>query len=203
MLNERIRSLRLAKGLTLQAVADVFGISRASISSWESGNSNPDHKKLTELADLFGCTVQFLLTGSNLNDFSENRSGVGFITFDALSTGKKIESTGQMASPIHSRPSKKAFATRYPGRFILNWSPLQIPPGSILIVDPLVEVAPTSLVLIQIGKKSDIFLAQVKQTPGNKNYFLIDDEHRTQVIFDPKIKVLGVILEWQLSGKTH
>jgi transcriptional regulator with XRE-family HTH domain len=50
MLNERIRSLRLAKGLTLQAVADVFGITRASVSSWESGTNQPDPRKLEQLA---------------------------------------------------------------------------------------------------------------------------------------------------------
>ncbi len=41
MLNERIRALRLAKGLTLQQVGDVFGISRASVSAWENGVAKP------------------------------------------------------------------------------------------------------------------------------------------------------------------
>jgi transcriptional regulator with XRE-family HTH domain len=43
MLNERLKSLRLAKGLTLQLVGDFFGISKVSISSRETGKSNPDH----------------------------------------------------------------------------------------------------------------------------------------------------------------
>ena len=64
MLNERLKNLRLAKGLTLQQVGDVFGISKASISSWESGRSHPDHKKLEKLAELLGTTVQFLVAGN-------------------------------------------------------------------------------------------------------------------------------------------
>ena len=63
MLNERLKNLRLAKGMTLQQVGDVFAISKASVSSWESGKSNPDHKKLEKLAELFETSVQFLISG--------------------------------------------------------------------------------------------------------------------------------------------
>ncbi len=74
MLNERLKNLRLAKGLTLQQVGDVFGISKASIFSWESGKSHPDHKRLEKLSALLGCSVQFLLTG----EFEDqNHNGLG------------------------------------------------------------------------------------------------------------------------------
>lgn len=63
MLNERLKNLRLAKGLTLQQVGDVFGISKASVSSWESGKSHPDHKKLEKLADVLSTSVQYLIAG--------------------------------------------------------------------------------------------------------------------------------------------
>jgi len=63
MLNERIRGLRLARGLTLQEVGDAFGISRGSVSSWESGVNQPDPRKLQRLAELFETTVEFLITG--------------------------------------------------------------------------------------------------------------------------------------------
>nr|WP_175800897.1 LexA family transcriptional regulator [Burkholderia anthina] len=59
----RIRELRKAKELTLQQVADAFGISRASVSEWESGRSKPDQTKLTKLANLLDSTVEYLLNG--------------------------------------------------------------------------------------------------------------------------------------------
>ena len=203
MLNERIRNLRLAKGLTLQAVADVFGISRASIASWESGNSNPDHKKLIGLAHIFGCSVQFLLTGSDSNEFQPKNFGVKFISFIDLTDKQSSGVTNQTVLPLHSTPSEKAFATRYPGRAGLSWAPLCVPAGSLLIVDPQVNVGPTSTVLLKLKKSSEVFLAQVKQAPDNKKYFLLDDENKTQIAQDQKTKVFGVILEWQLSGKMH
>lgn len=59
----RIRELRKAKGLTLQQLGDEFGISRASVSEWESGRSKPDANKLVHLADFLGTTVECLLNG--------------------------------------------------------------------------------------------------------------------------------------------
>lgn len=63
-LGERIRALRLERKLTLQQVADVFGITRASVAGWERGDSRPDQDKLSRLAKKLGTTVEYLLTGS-------------------------------------------------------------------------------------------------------------------------------------------
>jgi transcriptional regulator with XRE-family HTH domain len=185
----------------MQTVADVFGITRASIASWESGNSNPDHKKLIELANLFECSVQFLLTGTNATETASQDLGVRFISFTDLIETKNRTFTNQIVTPLHSSPSSKAFATRYPGRNGFNWSPTSVPAGSILIIDPSATIKPTSTVLVQLKKNSEIFLAQMRQTPGNKNYFLVDDENHTQIEPDHRLKIIGVILEWQLSGK--
>ncbi|USS45096.1 XRE family transcriptional regulator [Burkholderia glumae] len=59
----RIRELRRAAGYTLQRVADEFGISRASVSEWESGRSKPDSDKLFGLSLLFGVSIGYLLHG--------------------------------------------------------------------------------------------------------------------------------------------
>ena len=63
MLNERLKNLRLAKGLTLQQVGDVLGISKVSVSTWESGKTNPDGKRLEKLVDLYGTSIKYLITG--------------------------------------------------------------------------------------------------------------------------------------------
>lgn len=83
MLNERIRGLRLARGLTLQQVGDAFGISKVSVSSWESGKSNPDHKRLEQLAALLGTTIQYLVSG---HQPPENQAvhGVPFVQWDSV-----------------------------------------------------------------------------------------------------------------------
>ena len=62
-IGKRIRQRRKLLGLTLQQVADEFGINRASVAEWESGRSNPDLMKLTDLARVLRVSSEWLLTG--------------------------------------------------------------------------------------------------------------------------------------------
>ena len=200
MLNERLKNLRLAKGLTLQQVGDAFGISKASISSWESGKSHPDHKKLEKLAELFSTSVQFLIAGNSDYTHPENY-GVPFFSWNKLSS-RKVHSTeqSQKVTPLHSRPGKKSFATRYPGSSDRNWQSNGVPAGSLLIVDPDLEPGPLDTVLVQ-STDGTLGLAKYEQTPENKKILVAADTSNFQPIQSESIKILGVALEWQLSGK--
>ena len=62
MIGQRIRELRLGRGLTLQEVATVLGVTRASVSKWEQGHSHPEYSRLEELARLFGVPATHLLS---------------------------------------------------------------------------------------------------------------------------------------------
>lgn len=50
--------------MTLQDVANAFGINRASVSEWESGKSRPSVEKLPVLASVLGTSVEYLLSGA-------------------------------------------------------------------------------------------------------------------------------------------
>lgn len=65
-LGEKIRALRQARQLTLQAIANVFGINRASVSDWEGGKTRPDPDRLPALARILGTTVDDLLSGDDV-----------------------------------------------------------------------------------------------------------------------------------------
>ena len=52
----------MGRGLTLQEVATVLGVTRASVSKWEQGNSHPEYSRLEELARLFGVPAAHLLS---------------------------------------------------------------------------------------------------------------------------------------------
>lgn len=83
----RIRALRTAKKLTLQQVADTFGISRASVSEWESGRSKPDANKLAKLAELLETSVIYLLEGDTSVPTSTGPSFVDSATVHARPRG--------------------------------------------------------------------------------------------------------------------
>ncbi len=90
----RIRALRTAKKLTLQQVADTFGISRASVSEWESGRSKPDANKLAKLADLLDTSVLYLLEGDTSTPSSKGPSFVDSATTHGRLSGAAAKVSG-------------------------------------------------------------------------------------------------------------
>ena len=56
-LGERISALRAARGMKQDELAAALGVSRQSVSKWETGASVPELDKLVQLAGLFGVTL--------------------------------------------------------------------------------------------------------------------------------------------------
>lgn len=61
--NERIKSRRMACGLTQDQVANRVGVTRVAVSHWERGGADPNGRYLNELAAALGVSVDWLLTG--------------------------------------------------------------------------------------------------------------------------------------------
>ena len=53
MLNENIREIRKINNMTQEQLAEVMGVSTASVSKWETGQSAPEISALLALADYF------------------------------------------------------------------------------------------------------------------------------------------------------
>ena len=56
-LGEKILSLRTARDMSQDDLAEKLEVSRQSVSKWETGQSTPDLDKIIRLADLFGVNV--------------------------------------------------------------------------------------------------------------------------------------------------
>ena len=59
--SEKLYSLRRAKGLSQENLADMLNVSRQSVSKWEAGAAMPEIEKLVAIADIFSVSVDFLL----------------------------------------------------------------------------------------------------------------------------------------------
>lgn len=66
MLHEKIRRLRTAHGITQVELAHRLGVSKQSVSNWESNNIQPSIELLEKIADLFGVTTDYLLGREDL-----------------------------------------------------------------------------------------------------------------------------------------
>lgn len=61
MLNERIRALRLAKGISQVDLAAMLNVSKQSVSNWENDNIQPSIDMLMYIADIFNVSTDYLL----------------------------------------------------------------------------------------------------------------------------------------------
>lgn len=62
-INERIRQRRKEKKLTQKQIANAVGVSRVSVSQWESGDTSPKGKNLYQLCHVLQCQPDWLLYG--------------------------------------------------------------------------------------------------------------------------------------------
>ena len=60
-LGEKIARQRRELNYTQEQLADILGVSRQSISKWESDIAYPETDKLIELGKLFDCSMDYLL----------------------------------------------------------------------------------------------------------------------------------------------
>jgi len=60
---DRIQNLRKIKGISQEELADKMGVSRQTVSKWESEQSIPDINKVVIMSDFFEVTSDYLLKG--------------------------------------------------------------------------------------------------------------------------------------------
>ena len=68
--SEKLLTLRKAKGITQEQLAEKLDVSRQSISKWESGQSIPELEKIVALSTIFDVTTDYLLKSSEIDDLS-------------------------------------------------------------------------------------------------------------------------------------
>jgi transcriptional regulator with XRE-family HTH domain len=205
MLNERLKNLRLAKGLTLQQVGDVFGISRASVSSWESGTNQPDPRKLQKLAELFESTVEYLITGQGIGSSEASvanhlLTNVPFISWELLLKRSEKSHQSNLVACLYSEASDKAFATRYVSSSNLDWQPSVIPSGALIICDPLKEFTHGKHVIARLDDDS-IVLGVINNSNAKGKFVLKIGSIQSAVKVDKTVQIIAVVLEWRIGGK--
>ena len=101
-LGEKIAKQRKELNFTQEQLADILGVSRQSISKWESDIAYPETDKLIELGKLFDCSMDYLLK----EDVTEKQSTVTKETEKIWDKFKK---------QFHERKSEKMVCGMRPG----------------------------------------------------------------------------------------
>jgi transcriptional regulator with XRE-family HTH domain len=108
-IGERIRSLRIAKGLSLTDVSQQSGISESTLSGIEGHMTSPPLGNLVSLAKVFDISVGDFFGDSGDSPFCIVRSGdrkavSRFNSADGKSCGYSYESLGQQKKNRHMEP---------------------------------------------------------------------------------------------------
>ena len=62
-IGERIKLIRLEKGLTLEEFGKFFNAGKGRVSTWENGKCMPCPKRLKKLAEISGKSMEYILEG--------------------------------------------------------------------------------------------------------------------------------------------
>lgn len=79
-LGKNITALRMKNGMTQSELAEKLNYTDKSISKWEHGDSTPPIEVLKELADLFGVTVDYLISDESNESYDKIYTGKNNIT---------------------------------------------------------------------------------------------------------------------------
>ena len=68
---EKLSKLRKESNYTQEQFAEILGVSRQSVSKWESDIAYPETDKLIRISELFDCSTDYLLKESEDVDQSK------------------------------------------------------------------------------------------------------------------------------------
>ena len=83
---QRIQKLRTDAGMSQETFASLIGVSRQSVSKWEADRAFPEIDKLTVIAEKFGVSCDWIITGEDiLVEESEQKNDKKMITIPRAS----------------------------------------------------------------------------------------------------------------------
>lgn len=82
----RLRSKRMERQLTQDAIAKQIGIKRSAVSQWEADETQPKGKNLTALCKILSCDAEWLQTGKK----PKNEDIMSGLSADAVIAIKRI-----------------------------------------------------------------------------------------------------------------
>ncbi len=109
MLGQRIHQARLSAGLTLEALGQRLGVTKAAVRKYENGEVTPDSAKLLAIAGACGVRTEYFFrkTAVHLNDVEfRKQSGFGVKRAEAVKirVTEKIEKRIELLNAFPTRP---------------------------------------------------------------------------------------------------
>ena len=194
MLGQRLRQLRKEKSLTLQQVADALGVTRACVSKWETGRSQPDLVSIEAISAVFGFTASELLA-TQVYDGALKFRDYPVIT---LENGTPLKDLAQKYKRLRRYPSgnllsTEAFFVALDNFMATNFGLKEIKSNTLLLIDPSAQPTIGDLVLTLTLNLGYQVLA-VRENFGQPEYFSLGAK-LSQLGSLQGVEVLGLVIE--------
>ena len=122
-LGSNLQYLRKLHGnMTQEKLAERMGVSRQTVSKWETGEAVPDVDKLLELGKLFSCTLDALLK-EDMAPQADYYSPVSIVTVPAFTLGRYVIISPQPENDVQAYLDRWA---NYSGLYEFESHPRQI-----------------------------------------------------------------------------
>lgn len=107
MLGERIKRLRLSKGVSQKDIAQYLGVTQQAVGSWERNKSEPTPSMYKLLARYFGVSTDYLLGNNTQNvnnvDESDLLDGYRHLNFEGQKLVMSMIGSLRLSHAAHSR----------------------------------------------------------------------------------------------------
>lgn len=155
-MGERIKMLRVEKGLSQAELAKILGVARPTVSNWEKDIIRP-LRRLNKVADFFGVSTDFLMCNTDRRNFAMNNPtprSVRIPVFSSIPAGIPIEAIQDIEDweeiPADLASHGEYFALKVKG----NGMEPTIHDGEIAIVKTANDVPTGSIALVYVNGHS-------------------------------------------------
>ena len=194
MLGQRLRQLRKEKSFTLQQVADALGVTRACVSKWETGRSQPDLVSIDAIGAVFGFTASELLSTESFDGALKFRDYPVITLENGIPLNDLIQKYSSLRRyPSGNQPSPEAFFVALDDFMATNFGLNDFKSNTLLLIDPSAQPTSGDLVLTLTVNLGYQVLA-VRETAGESEYFSLG-EKLSQLGALQGVEVLGLVIE--------
>jgi len=206
-IGQRIRALRRSKKLTQVQLAKIAGVSSPAVTEWEKDSYLPKAASLEAIANKFGVTTEYILTGKgDLEAMQKEQSNVipvaprmaPVLSWVQAGTMTNVEAVdmSQVGEwlPIPEGECEKCFYLKVQG--LSNFPDFQ--EGDYILVDPTLQFSDMNSGDIVVVRKFDdaTFKKLVIETDGTKYLQALNPEFRPNIIaLDEDCRFVGEVVD--------
>lgn len=211
-IHKLIRDGRARLQMTEQQFADRLGVSRGTVQHWEREEGTaPSRARQKAVAELLGLTVAELMSGgeSNVREFEPGRrvpliSWVEAGMMNDISDPYMPGEAETWVTAANTSPSGESFALVVEGPSMTSPDPdalYSFPAGTVLIVDPTRSCDTGDFVIAKDVETQKATFKRLSYDGGRWYLRPLNPQFKTVEIDDPKIRIIGRVVEFQRNGK--